>query len=192
MRHVLPSLESGIIVRNATEADVTAIQAIYAQEVLHGLATFEETPPTSNELLSRRQSVLNLGLPYPAAELNGRVVGYSYAMAYRPRPAYRTTFEDSVYVADRMQGRGVGGELLAALISRCETGPWRRMIAVIGNGGNTGSIALHERLGFRRVGTLEAVGFKLGRWVDTVLMQRALGAGSSASRDSKSRMGPGA
>jgi len=191
MRHVVPSLEPGIVVRNATEADVTTIHTIYAHEVLHGLATFEETPPTANELLSRRENVLNLGLPYLAAELNGRIVGYSYATAYRPRPAYRNTIEDSVYVADGMQGRGVGGALLAALISRCETGPWRQMIAVIGDSGNAGSIALHERLGFRQVGSLEAVGFKLGRWVDTVLMQRPLGAGSSASPESTGRTGPG-
>jgi phosphinothricin acetyltransferase len=177
------SWESTITVRDATNADIPAIEQIYAREVLHGLATFEEIPPTADELLSRRENVLALGLPYLVAELDGRVAGYCYAMTYRPRPAYRNTIEDSVYVADGMQGRGVGRALLGALIARCETGPWRQMVAVIGDSGNTGSITLHARLGFRHAGTLEAVGFKLGRWVDTVLMQRALGAGSGALQD---------
>jgi L-amino acid N-acyltransferase YncA len=166
-----------VIVRDATAQDMAAIQAIYAQEVLHGFATFEEVPPTAEAMLARRAGVLDLGLPYLAAELAGAVVGYSYATEYRPRPAYRHTVEDSVYVAAGMQGRGIGRALLAALIARCEAGPWRQMVAVIGNSGNAGSIALHRQLGFRHVGTFEAVGFKLGRWVDTVLMQRALGPG---------------
>ncbi|WP_428606626.1 N-acetyltransferase family protein [Sedimenticola sp.] len=178
-----PSRVSGITVRDAAEADIPVIEQIYAREVLHGLATFEEIPPTVAELRSRWEDVLNLGFPYLVAELDNRVVGYCYATTYRPRPAYRNTIEDSVYVADGMQGRGVGMALLAALISRCETGPWRQMVAVIGDSGNTGSIALHRRLGFRHVGTLEAVGFKLGRWVDTVLMQRALGVGSGMLQD---------
>jgi phosphinothricin acetyltransferase len=131
-------------------------------------------------MLARRASVLDLGLPYLAAEAAGQVVGYSYATGYRPRPAYRHTIEDSVYVAERMQGRGIGRALLSALIARCETGPWRQMVAVIGDSGNAGSIALHRQQGFRLVGTFEAVGFKLGRWVDTVLMQRALGPGGAA------------
>ncbi|HKU13920.1 MAG TPA: GNAT family N-acetyltransferase, partial [Steroidobacteraceae bacterium] len=114
------------------------------------------------------------------AELDGRVVGYSYATAYRARPAYRYTIEDSVYVGDGLNGRGIGTMLLGELIARCERGPWRQMLAVIGDSGNHGSIALHRRLGFRHVGTLTSVGFKLGRWVDSVFMQRALGAGDAA------------
>lgn len=168
------------------------IQKIYAHQVLRGLATFEEVAPTTDELLLRRESILNLGLPYLTAELNGRIAGYSYATTYRSRPAYRYTIEDSVYVAEEMQGRGVGRALLTALISRCERGLWRQMIAIIGNSSNAGSIALHERLGFRRVGTLEAVGFKLGRWVDTVLMQRALGAGRDALSGGESKADAGA
>jgi L-amino acid N-acyltransferase YncA len=177
-----------VLVRDATEQDMAAIQAIYAQEVLHGLASFEEVPPSTADMLARRASVLGLGLPYLAAEMDGRVVGYSYATGYRPRPAYRHTIEDSVYVAEGMQGRGIGRALLSALIERCEAGPWRQMVAVIGNSGNAGSIALHRQLGFRLVGTFEAVGFKLGRWVDTVLMQRALGpgAGTLPGRDDRS------
>jgi phosphinothricin acetyltransferase len=164
-------------VRDAGEADLPAIQAIYAHHVLHGLASFEEIPPDTAELGSRRCAVLAAGLPYIVAEDGGRVVGYSYATAYRPRPAYRRTVEDSVYVADGLAGRGIGSTLLAELIRRCEEGPWRQMIAVIGDTENHGSIGLHRRHGFRVVGTLQSVGFKFGRWVNSVLMQRALGQG---------------
>ena len=174
------TVRPALIVRDTKDADMPAIQTICAYEALHGLASFEEVPPTADELRSRRRGVVGLGLPYLTAELDGRVVGYSYATTFRPRPAYRDTVEDSVYVAEGMHGQGIGRALLTALIARCETGPWRQMVAVIGNGANAGSIALHEGLGFRTVGTLEAVGFKLGRWVDTVLMQRPLGAGSGA------------
>jgi L-amino acid N-acyltransferase YncA len=176
-----------VIVRDATEHDMAAIQAIYAREVLHGIASFEEVPPTTDAMLARRAGALDLGLPYLAAELEGQIVGYSYATAYRPRPAYRYTIEDSVYVAQSMQGRGIGRALLSALIARCETGPWRQMIAVIGDSGNTGSIALHRQQGFRLVGTFEAVGFKLGRWVDTVHMQRPLGPGGDTLPDAGRR-----
>ncbi|MCV9941216.1 GNAT family N-acetyltransferase [Boseaceae bacterium BT-24-1] len=169
-----------ILVRDAREGDMGAIQAIYTHHVLHGLASFEETPPSVEEMLVRRQAVLGLGLPYLAAELDGRIVGYSYATAYRPRPAYRNTVEDSVYVAEGQAGRGIGGALLSGLITRCETGPWRQMLAVIGDSGNASSIGLHRRFGFEPVGTLRSVGFKLGRWVDTVLMQRSLGASDGA------------
>jgi L-amino acid N-acyltransferase YncA len=170
-----------IIVRDTTEADMPAVQAIYAEQVLHGLASFEEVPPSTEELARRRAGVLALGLPYLAAELDGRVVGYSYATLYRPRAAYRHTIEDSVYVADGQRGRRIGAALLSTLIQRCEAGPWRQMIAVIGNSANSGSIELHRSLGFRPVGTLRDVGFKLGRWVDTVLMQRQLGSGAHAA-----------
>jgi L-amino acid N-acyltransferase YncA len=168
---------AAVVVRDARDTDLAAIQAIYAHHVLHGLATFEEVPPSADELAARRAAVVARGLPYLVAETGGEVVGYSYATAYRPRPAYRFAIEDSVYVADGLGGRGIGAALLAALIARCDAGPWRQMIAIIGDSGNTGSIALHRRLGFERVGTLRSVGWKLGRWVDTVLMQRALGPG---------------
>jgi L-amino acid N-acyltransferase YncA len=159
---------------------MAAVQAIYAHHVLHGLATFEEEPPSTAELIGRRAAVLALGLPYLVAELDGQVAGYSYATHYRARPAYRFSIEDSVYVADGMRGRGIGAALLGELIERCDAGPWRQMIAIIGDSGNAGSIALHRRLGFQMVGTLTGAGFKLGRWVDTVLMQRALGPGAGA------------
>jgi L-amino acid N-acyltransferase YncA len=160
------------------EADMAAVQAIYAKHVLHGLATFEEVPPSLAEMSERRKAVIELGLPYLVAELNGKVVGYSYATTYRPRPAYRYTVENSVYIEDGLGGRGIGTALLGRLIARCDAGPWRQMIAVIGDSANDGSIALHRSLGFRTMCTLPAVGFKFGRWVDSVLMQRPLGAGA--------------
>ena len=174
---------TSILVRDAQEADMAAIQAIYTHHVLYGLASFEEAPPSVEEMLARRQAVLGLGLPYLAAEQGGRVVGYSYASSYRPRPAYRHTIEDSVYVAEGQAGRGIGGALLSGLIGRCEAGPWRQMLAVIGDSGNAGSIGLHRRFGFEPVGTLRSAGFKLGRWVDTVLMQRSLGPGDRTLPD---------
>ena len=171
----------GLVIRAAAGQDFPAIHAIYEREVLHGVATFEEDPPTVDTLLSRSDTVRALGLPYLVAELDGGVAGYAYAAEYRSRPAYRWTVEDSVYVAEGMHGRGVGTALLRALITACEAGPWRQMIAVIGNSGNAGSIALHARLGFRTVGTFQAAGFKFGRWVDTVLMQRPLGPGADSA-----------
>ena len=171
--------EPEVLIRDATPRDMPAIQRIYAHAVLHGVASFEEVPPATAEMLARRDAVLRLGLPYLTAEADGSVVGYSYASPYRTRPAYRHTLESSVYVAEAEQGRGIGRELLTELIARCEAGPWRQMIAIVGDSGNAGSIALHERLGFRRVGTFEAVGFKLGRWLDSVLLQRPLGPGDA-------------
>jgi len=171
---------AAIELRDAADADLPAIQAIYAHHVRLGLATFEEVPPSAEELGARRAAVLALGLPYLVARAGGEVVGYCYATSYRMRPAYRYTIEDSVYIADGLGGRGIGAALLAALIARCEAGEWRQMIAIIGDTGNAGSIALHRRHGFELVGTLRSVGFKLGRWVDSVVMQRALGPGGTA------------
>lgn len=170
---------AGIIVRDARASDVESIRSIYQHYVLNDLATFEEVPPSIEEIVARRAAVVAATLPYLVAEIDGEIAGYSYATSYRQRPAYRHTIEDSVYVADVLRGRGVGAALLRSLISRCEGGPWRQMLAVIGNSENTGSIALHQKMGFQHIGTLRSVGFKLGRWVDTVLMQRALGPGDS-------------
>ena len=144
---------------------------------MHGLASFEESAPGEAELRNRRQAVLALGLPYLVAERAGRIVGYAYATQYRARSAYRHSLENSVYVREGEGGRGIGEALLVALIERCEGGPWRQMVAVIGDSANAASIGLHRKLGFRAVGTLAAVGFKFGRWVDSVLMQRPLGEG---------------
>jgi L-amino acid N-acyltransferase YncA len=172
-----------VVIRDAAEIDMADVQRIYQPYVLTGLATFEEVPPTLEEMLGRRAAVVAAGLPYLVAEIGGQVVGYAYATSYRPRPAYRHTIEDSVYVSQSMRGRRIGTALLQGLIARCEAGPWRQMLAVIGDTANTGSIALHRRMGFQPVGTLRSVGFKLGQWVDTVLMQRPLGAGAGAAPD---------
>jgi len=158
--------------------DLAEVHAIYSHHVLYGLASFEEVPPPVEELRVRRESVLALRLPYLVAEIDGRIAGYAYATLYRTRSAYRYSLEDSVYVRDGFAGRGIGHALLAELIERCSAGPWRQMIAVIGDSANAPSIELHRKLGFRPAGTLEAVGFKFGRWVDSVLMQRPLGEGN--------------
>lgn len=169
------------LIRDSREEDIAAVNEIYGYYVRHGAASFEEEPPSEDELARRRSSVLDHGLPYLAAEINDEVVGYSYASPYRTRSAYRFSIENSVYVDHRHHRRGIGQALLAALLARCETGQWRQMIAVIGDSANISSIALHERLGFRNVGTLRSVGFKFGLWVDTVLMQRELNSGDRNS-----------
>ena len=163
--------------------DLTGVQRIYAHHVLRGSATFEEVPPSIAELAERHAAILDCGLPFLAAELRGELVGYAYASPYRPRSAYRCTIEDSIYVAHALTGHGIGGALLRVLIARCESGPWRQMLAVIGDSDNAASVALHRRYGFRTVGTFAAVGFKLGRWIDTVLMQRPLGAADTRPPD---------
>jgi phosphinothricin acetyltransferase len=167
------------IIRAATEEDLSEIARIYGQYVLHSCSTFELEPPPLDEMARRRAEVVSFGLPYLAAEINGAVVGYAYATAYRPRGAYRYTVEDSIYVEAGHLGQGLGRALLAGVIAHCEKGEWRQMIAVIGDSGNAASIGLHRRLGFRSVGTLTAVGFQFGRWVDSVLMQRELHPESS-------------
>ncbi|WP_409932370.1 N-acetyltransferase family protein [Paraburkholderia sp. BCC1886] len=175
-----PTAADAPVVRDATEADLPAIQAIYAHHVLHGVASFEEIPPSVDELRTRLASVRSHGLPYMVAEIGGEVAGYCYATLYRPRAAYRHTIEDSIYVNEAYRGRGLGRILLQALIERCEAGPWRQMIAVIADGGRGGSLSLHTQLGFELTGTFKAVGFKHGRWIDSTLMQRSLGRGDSA------------
>jgi L-amino acid N-acyltransferase YncA len=171
-----PAPPETIVVRDASEADMAAVRDIYAHYVLHSLATFEETPPTLEDMLARRRASVDLGLPYLVAATGADISGFAYAAAYRSRPAYRFTVEDSVYVADGLGGQGVGSALLGELIARCEGGPWRQMLAVVGDSANSGSVALHRRFGFELAGTLRSVGFKHGRWVDTPILQRALGA----------------
>lgn len=162
------------LVRPATADDMAAVTQIYAHEVLHGLATFEETPPGEAEMNSRFDALRAGGFPYLMAELDGAVMGYAYAGPYRVRTAYRHSIESSVYVDSSARGRGVGRALLAALVTACEGKEWAQMVAVIGNSENHASIQLHTGCGFQPTGTLQAVGFKLGQWVDTVIMQRAL------------------
>ena len=163
--------------RPAAPADIPAIQAIYSHHVLHGLASFEEEPPSVDEMRRRFDEITGRGLPYLAAEFGGKVAGYGYCSLYRTRSAYRYALEDSVYVRDDAIGKGIGSALLAQLIARCEGLGYRQLIAVIGDSANTASIALHASQGFLRAGTLRSVGFKFGRWVDSVIMQRPLGPG---------------
>ena len=166
--------------RPAAPADLEAVHAIYAHHVLHGLASFEEVPPPRDELARRYQDVVGRGLPWLIAEAGGAVAGYGYCAPYRSRPAYRYALEDSVYVRQDMQGGGIGRAILAELIRRCEALGYRQLVAVIGDSGHAASINLHAALGFLRVGTLRSVGFKLGRWVDSVVMQRPLGPGDAS------------
>ena len=163
--------------RAATAADVAAITAIYRPAVLRGTASFEVEPPDESEMLHRLMGVVDAGYPYFVAELDGRVVGYAYANAYRTRPGYRFTVEDSVYIAPEAQGKGVGRLLLQALIETSTAKGYRLMVAVIGDSRNYASITLHRNLGFTFCGTIHAVGYKFGRWLDSVIMELPLGDG---------------
>jgi phosphinothricin acetyltransferase len=170
----------GTRIREATTADAPAIAAIYGHHVLHGLGTFEEEPPPASEIETRMAAVIEAGLPYLVAVTGGRVVGFAYAAPFRPRAAYRYTVEDSIYIAPEAVGRGVGRALLSATIEACERIGKRQMIAVIGDSGNAASIGLHATLGFTQSGVGRSVGFKQGRWVDIVWMQRALNGGDAS------------
>jgi L-amino acid N-acyltransferase YncA len=170
-----------VLVRSATPHDLAAITAIYEHAVRHGTASFEIEPPDLREMTRRYESLRASGHPYLVAEIEGTVAGYAYAGPYRARPAYRWSVEDSIYVAPAMHRRGVGRVLLARLIAAAEADEFRQMIAVIGDSANAPSIELHRAAGFRMVGTFDKVGFKLGRWLDSVLMQRALGDGAETT-----------
>ncbi len=168
---------SDITIRAATASDLPAITAIYQAAVLHGTATFEIDPPDLAEMTRRFEALTGGGFPYFVAVDGGQVLGYAYAGQHRPRVAYRFTVEDSIYLAPTAQRRGVGGKLLAALIGACESKGFRQMVAVIGDSANAGSVAVHRNAGFDMVGTHPNVGFKFGRWLDTISMQKALGEG---------------
>ena len=168
-------------VRASQEADITAITAIYAHHVLHGTGTFEIDPPGSADMALRRADVLGKGLPYLVAEQAGQVVGFAYCNWFKPRPAYRFSAEDSIYVADSARGQGVGRQLLHALACQAEAAGVRKLLAVIGDSANTGSIGLHRALGFTEVGVMRSVGWKHGAWRDIVLMEKTLGAGDSTA-----------
>ncbi|QUS37497.1 N-acetyltransferase family protein [Tardiphaga alba] len=168
-----------IDIRAATPADLPAITAIYEEAVLHGTATFELDPPDLAEMTRRYEALSGGGFPYFVAVDGDQVLGYAYAGPHRPRVAYRFTVEDSIYLAPAAQRRGVGGRLLAALILACEAKGFRQMVAVIGDSANAGSVAVHRNAGFQMIGTHPDVGFKFGRWLDTISMQRALGDGAT-------------
>ena len=175
-----PVTTSPATLRAATADDAPAIAAIYREHVLHGTATFEIEPPDAAEMAARMQAIAAAAQPWLVAVRGARIVGYAYAGPYRARPAYRFTTEDSIYLAPDAIGEGLGRRLLEALIDACTARGDRQMIAVIGDTGNAASIGVHARAGFTHVGVLHGVGRKFGRWIDVVLMQRALGAGSGA------------
>lgn len=166
-----------LLIRDAQPEDFARITEIYGHHVLHGLASFEERAPEIAELTARWQHVRERGLPYLVVEIDGNVEGFAYAGSYRPRPAYRYTVEDTIYIAPEIVGKGAGRAMLSELITRCTALGYRQMVAIIGDSANVASIGLHARLGFRVAGTLQSAGYKMGRWVDSVIMQRWLGDG---------------
>ncbi|MCC8957710.1 N-acetyltransferase [Bradyrhizobium sp. Pear77] len=168
-------------IRPTAEADLPSITAIYEHAVRFGTATFELIPPDLAEMTRRYRALIDCGFPYFVAVLDGRVAGYAYAGPYRPRPAYRFTVENSVYLDPAVHRRGIGLRLMERLIAECDARGFRQMIAVIGDSANAGSIGLHRRCGFQMIGTHPSVGVKFGRWLDTVMMQRALGEGAATA-----------
>ena len=172
-----------LTIRPSNEADLAAIQAIYGQAVLEGTGTFETEVPGVEEMGRRRAEVLGRNLPWLVAERGGEVLGYAYANYFRPRLAYRFCVEDSIYLSPAAQGQGVGRLLLAELMARCEAAGARQMLAVIGDAANAGSVGVHTALGFEHTGVLKSAGWKFGRWLDVVLMQRTLGLGDSAAAE---------
>lgn len=165
-----------VIIRPCAEQDIVAITDIYSEAVVHGVATFELKPPSVDEMRRRRASLLANHYPYLVAEQSGRVIGYAYAGEYRSRPAFLGTVEDSIYLAKEARGQGIGKALLEQLVLAAEQSNFRQMVAVIGDSANLASINLHASQGFKLIGTLQAVGWKHGRWLDTVLMQKPLGS----------------
>ena len=174
----MSSTKAPVLVRDSLESDVAEIQAIYAHHVLHGTASFELTPPTLDEMRQRRADVVAKNLPYLVAEQNGQVVGYAYVTLYRPRPAYRFTVEDSVYVREGLAGQGIGSLLLSEIIKICTAKGYRQLMAVVGDA-SPPSVSLHQRHGFTLAGTFKSVGYKFGAWRDTAMLQRPLGDGDS-------------
>ncbi|WP_313147053.1 GNAT family N-acetyltransferase [Diaphorobacter nitroreducens] len=169
------------LIRASRDEDVAAITAIYTHHVLHGTGTFEIDPPTAQDMAARRADVLAKGLPYLVAEEAGQVLGFAYCNWFKPRPAYRFSAEDSIYVADAARGRGLGQQLLEALAMQAEAAGVRKLLAVIGDSANAGSIGVHRAAGFTDVGVMRSVGWKFGAWRDIVLMEKPLGAGDTTA-----------
>jgi L-amino acid N-acyltransferase YncA len=174
------SEETGqLVIRACAPEDLPTVQRIYAHYVLTSTATFEEEPPQVDYWRARLDEIRGLGLPFLVALVDGEVVAYAFCSRWRPRPAYRFAGEDSIYVAPEAVGRGIGGALLPELLRQCVAAGIREVVAVIATGGDDASLRLHRRLGFREVGRLERVGFKFGRWLDTIILQRSLGDGTT-------------
>lgn len=168
-------------IRASRDEDVPAITAIYAHHVLNGTGTFETIPPTPEDMAARRADVLSKEMPYLVAEQDGQILGFAYCTWFKPRPAYRYSAEDSIYMADGARGQGAGKQLLAALAKEAEAAGIRKLIAVIGDSANQGSVRVHEAIGFSPVGVLKSCGWKFGKWLDVVLMEMPLGGGDSTS-----------
>lgn len=173
-----------LIIRNSLPDDIPAITAIYKHHVLHGTGTFEIDPPSCDDMANRRADVIGKGLPYLVAAEGSQILGFAYCNWFKPRPAYRFSAEDSIYLAPEAMGRGLGRSLLAELMQRAEAAGVRKLIAVIGDSANQGSIGVHQSVGFTHVGVLKSCGWKFDRWLDVVLMDKALGAGDSSAPDS--------
>ena len=169
------------LIRPSLDADIAAITAIYSHHVLHGTGTFEIDPPSNEDMLGRRADVLSKGLPWLVAVEGEQVLGYAYCNWFKPRPAYRFSAEDSIYLSPAATGQGLGRGLLAELTAQAERAGVRKLIAVIGDSGNVGSIGVHRAIGFQPVGVLKACGWKFGRWLDVVLMDKALGPGDGSA-----------
>jgi L-amino acid N-acyltransferase YncA len=170
-----------LTIRPSTDQDVPAVTAIYGHHVLHGTGTFETTPPTEPDMAARRADVLAKGLPYLVAERGGQVLGFAYCQWFKPRPAYRFSAEDSIYLHAGAAGQGVGKQLLSALVQEAEAAGLRKLIAVIGDSANAGSVGVHRALGFEHAGVIRSCGWKFGRWLDIVLMEKALGDGDRSA-----------
>ncbi len=168
-------------IRSSHDGDIAAITAIYAHHVLHGTGTFETEPPSETDMAARRADVLGKGLPYLVAEQDGQVLGFAYCNWFKPRPAYRFSAEDSIYVAEAARGLGVGRLLLDALCTAAEATGVRKLLAVIGDSANAGSIRVHQAAGFTHIGVMRSVGWKFNAWRDVVLMEKPLGAGDTTS-----------
>lgn len=173
-----------LIIRNSLPEDLPAISAIYTHHVLHGTGTFEIEPPSCDDMAGRRADVISKGLPYLVATDGQKILGFAYCNWFKPRPAYRFSAEDSIYVAPDALGQGLGRSLLTELMRRAESAGVRKLIAVIGDSANLGSIGVHQSAGFTHVGLLKSCGWKFDRWLDVVLMDKALGAGDSSAPDS--------
>ena len=169
------------LIRPSSDADIAGVTAIYTHHVLHGTGTFEIDPPTAADMAARRADVLAKGLPYLVAEQDGQVLGFAYCNWFKPRPAYRFSAEDSIYLAEAARGQGLGTQLLSALCEAAQAVGVRKLIAVIGDSANAGSVGVHRAQGFTQVGVLKDCGWKFGQWLDVVLMEKSLGAGSTSA-----------
>lgn len=167
------------LIRPSSDADLPAITAIYAHHVLHGTGSFETEPPSIVDMTARRADVLSKGLPYLVVEQDGKIAGFAYGNWFKPRPAYRYSVEDSIYMAPDLQGKGLGRALLAELMARFEAAGIRKVMAIIGDSANTGSVGIHLALGFKQVGIVDSCGWKFGAWRDIVIMQKPLGLGDT-------------